>query len=170
MLGEEGHGWSVALTTLMNERVALGGRSRRAGAGPIHIVADLYKRQLAKHPDDALRKQDRLVQLWIRAEVLRLTNARAAANRALNPGPEGSIGKLMLAELNKAIGELSIDLLGADGMLMPSGFPMTRAEQTSFSPSDIPKMFLRMRVQSIEGGTSEVMRNILAERVLGLPK
>ena len=76
----------------------------------------------------------------------------------------------MSAELNKRIGECALDLLGPAGMLYPAGYPMDRPRQTGLDARDPYHMFLRMRAQSIEGGTSEVMRNILGERVLGLPK
>ena len=84
-----------------------------------------------------------------------------------DPGPEGSIGKLEWADMNKAIHEQIVSLLGADGMLYGS-YEMVRPEQTMGADSR-QKSFLRGRANSIEGGTSEVMRNILGERVLGLP-
>jgi alkylation response protein AidB-like acyl-CoA dehydrogenase len=108
------------------------------------------------------------MKLWVRAEVLRLTNWRASdARRVGTPGPEGSIGKLLSAELNKDITDFAVDLLGPAGMLYGT-YEMVRPTATmSF---DTPqKAFLRCRANSIEGGTSEVMRNILGERVLGLP-
>jgi alkylation response protein AidB-like acyl-CoA dehydrogenase len=168
MLGHEGDGWNVAVATLMNERVALGGGVRSRGSGPIEVVLDAWKAN--KHRYDAAM-QDRVVKLWIQAEVLRYTNQRARmVARAGTPGPEGSIGKLLSAELNKRIGECALDLLGPEGMLHPAGYPMDRPRQAALDAHDPPRMFLRMRAQSIEGGTSEVMRNILGERVLGLPK
>jgi alkylation response protein AidB-like acyl-CoA dehydrogenase len=168
MLGREGDGWNVAVATLMNERVALGGGVRPRGSGPIQAVLDGW--QANRHRfGPAMR--DRVVQLWIEAEVLRLTNARARqVASAGTPGPEGSIGKLISAELNKRLGECAIDLLGAEGMLHPSGYLMDRPRRAALDTREPQRMFLRMRAQSIEGGTSEVMRNILGERVLGLPK
>jgi alkylation response protein AidB-like acyl-CoA dehydrogenase len=171
MLGREGDGWNVAVATLMNERVALGGGVRARGGGPVELLVDLWRKR--PRQGDAVDKPmlDRLMQLWIRAEVLRLTNWRARDSaRAGTPGPEGSVGKLMSAELNKHVGELAVDLLGPEGMMLPAGYPMRRPERAALSGLDAQKMFLRMRAQSIEGGTSEVMRNILGERVLGLPK
>ena len=112
--------------------------------------------------------RDRLVQLWIEAEVNRLTNLRASQNRRLGtPGPEGSTGKIAFAESNKRIYELCIDIMGAPGMLYRS-YEMLRPEMAGQSDS-IQKAFLRARANSIEGGTTEIMRNILGERVLGLP-
>jgi alkylation response protein AidB-like acyl-CoA dehydrogenase len=111
------------------------------------------------------------MQCWIEAEVLRLTNMRAGQNRkAGNPGPEGSIAKLMFAEVNKRIYELCIDLLGADG-LIGYDYTMRRAAALGLvgPPGSARKMFIRSRANSIEGGTSEIQRNILGERILGLP-
>ena len=93
---------------------------------------------------------------------------RAAQNRSQGtPGPEGSIGKMEWANLNKAIHEEIMSLLGAEGMLYGS-YEMLRPEATMGSDSR-QKSFLRTRANSIEGGTTEVMQNILGERVLGLP-
>src|SRR5699024_490271 len=104
-----------------------------------------------------------------RAEVLRLTNWRAAQGRRRGtPGPEGSIGKSAYAELNKAIMAFCIDLMGPEGMLYGS-YEMHRPDVANDLVSDVHKAFLRTRANSIEGGTTEVMRNILGERVLGLP-
>ena len=108
---------------------------------------------------------------WIESEVLRLTNMRASQNRkAGNPGPEGSIAKLMFAEVNKRIYELCVDLLGPAG-LVGYDYAMRRAEALGLvgPPGSARKMFIRSRANSIEGGTSEIQRNILGERILGLP-
>ncbi|HET9077022.1 MAG TPA: acyl-CoA dehydrogenase family protein, partial [Acidimicrobiales bacterium] len=83
------------------------------------------------------------------------------------PGPEGSTGKLAYAEINKRIYEFCVDLMGAEGMLYDS-YEMRRPDGAGEGGSAV-RMFLRSRANSIEGGTSEVMRNILGERVLGLP-
>ena len=115
--------------------------------------------------------RDRLMRAWIEAEVLRLTNLRAAeASQVGNPGPEGSIAKLMFAEVNQRIYELCVDLLGAEA-LVGYDYPIRRAEHLGLvgPPGSSRKMFLRSRANSIEGGTSEIQRNILGERVLGLP-
>jgi alkylation response protein AidB-like acyl-CoA dehydrogenase len=171
ILGEVGEGWNVAVATLMNERVALGGGVRARGTGPIELLVDLWRKRPSQ--GDALDKplRDRVAQLWIKAEVLRLTNLRARnSSRSGTPGPEGSVGKLMSAELNQEIGECALDLLGAEGMLHSPGYPMRRPDRASMGEALASKNFLRSRANSIEGGTSEVMRNILGERVLGLPK
>ena len=111
------------------------------------------------------------MRLWTEAEVLRLTNLRAGGNRrAGNPGPEGSIAKLQFAEINKRIYDLCTDLLGA-AALVDYDYTMRRSEHLGLvgPPGSARKMFLRSRANSIEGGTSEIQRNILGERVLGLP-
>jgi alkylation response protein AidB-like acyl-CoA dehydrogenase len=171
MLGDEGDGWNVAVATLMNERVALGGGVRARGAGPIEALLDVWHQRAALGPALDRPARDRVAQLWIDAEVLRLTNMRARVLATTGtPGPSGSVGKLLSAELNKKITECAVDLLGAGGMVFEAGYPMVRPEQVGFGGPDPIRLFLRMRAQSIEGGTSEVMRNILGERVLGLPK
>ena len=112
--------------------------------------------------------RDRVARLWARAEVHRLTNIRANQNRRLgDPGPEGSIGKMESANLNKAIYEEMVSLMGAEGMLYGS-YEMSRPE-TAGAGASRQQRFLRSRANSIEGGTTEVMQNILGERVLGLP-
>ncbi len=171
-IGAEGEGWRVALTTLMNERTAIGGSSgsgevRRGGAA---LDAVKVWRELPESRRTAVHR-DALLRLWVQGEVLRLTNLRAAERmRAGNPGPEGSVAKLAYAELNKKVYELCIDLLGAEGQV---GYDYTfrRAEELDVSGGarGVRYAFLRVRANSIEGGTSEIMRNILGEQVLGLP-
>ena len=113
--------------------------------------------------------RDKVADLWIRSEVLRLTNQRAKTlAKAGVAGPEGSVGKLMSAEINQEIYEVAMDLEGADGMLHLAGYPMTRSEE-AMGMNEVSGLFLRSRANTIEGGTSEIMRNILGERVLGLP-
>jgi alkylation response protein AidB-like acyl-CoA dehydrogenase len=166
-LGAEGEGWRVAMTTLMNERVSIGGGVAPRGSGPIAEVVRLWKER-GVASDGATR--DRVMQAWVQAEVGRLTNLRAQQARQVGtPGPEGSIAKLAFAELNKKIYNLALDLLGPEGMLYRS-YEMIRPDQAGFGgEGDTWKAFLRVRANSIEGGTSEIMRNILGERVLGLP-
>ena len=164
-LGEVGEGWRVSLTTLMNERVAIGGQIPPRGSG---FIGELMKVYARTGPHGAAVR-DEVMKLWIRAEVLRLTNIRASQLRAQGtPGPEGSIGKLAMAELHKELSSCAVDLLGAEGMLFPAGYPMSRPQTTALWAS-APQAFLRSRANSIEGGTTEIMKNILGERVLGLP-
>lgn len=166
-LGKPGDGWRVSLTTLMNERVAIGGIIPPKASGPIREALKLWERMPSERKTTAVR--DDLMRLWIRAELLRLTNIRAGQMRKVGaPGPEGSIGKMASADLNKDTYAFCMQLLGADGMLYGE-YGMVRPN-TAMGPVDaLQKAFLRSRANSIEGGTSEVMRNILGERVLGLP-
>jgi alkylation response protein AidB-like acyl-CoA dehydrogenase len=166
MLGSPGDGWRVSLTTLMNERVSIGGVIPRRGSGVIAELIGVWE-QLPAEQRDAARR-DAVTQLWIRAEVLRLTNIRAAVNRKLgDPGPEGSIAKASAAALNKDVLSYAVTLLGPAGTLY-GDYSMKRP-RFSFDTDTLHKAFLRSRANSIEGGTSEVMYNILGERVLGLP-
>ena len=159
-----GKGWGVSITTLMNERVSIGGGTPPRNSGPIGQLLELWRR--LDVTDGAVR--DEFVRLWVDAEVNRLTNIRASSNRKTGtPGPEGSVGKLAMAELNKKIYSFAMNLLGADGMLI-SSYAMHQPKLALFG-DDIHKNFLRARANSIEGGTTEVMKNILGERVLGLP-
>ena len=166
MLGNPGDGWRVSLTTLMNERVSIGGSIPQQGSGSIAIAVKEWKALPEDRRDASTR--DELMKLWIRAEVHRLTNIRANAQRRMGaPGPEGSIGKMESANLNKDVYAFAIGLMGADGMLYGS-YEMVRPE-TAMGYDGVQKAFLRSRANSIEGGTTEVMKNILGERILGLP-
>ena len=166
MLGNPGDGWRVSLTTLMNERVSIGGTIPQKGSGTIQALMSTWAGLPAERKDAASR--DEVMKLWSRAEVLRLTNIRANQNRKMgDPGPEGSIAKMAFADLNKDIYAKAIDLMGAEGMLYGS-YEMVRPE-TAMAFENMQKAFLRSRANSIEGGTTEVMKNILGERVLGLP-
>ena len=172
-IGAEGEGWRVSLTTLMNERSTIGGGggggSPKRGSGAIAEAVQIWQSMPTDKKTAA--QKDQLMKLWVHAECQRLTNMRGGANRkAGNPGPEGSVSKLAMAELNKSLFELCIDLLGADAMV---GYDYTfrRPESLSTEGLDhgVRHAFLRVRANSIEGGTSEIMRNILGEQVLGLP-
>ena len=170
MLGAVGDGWRVSLAILMNERVAIGGNVRERGSGaPGHLV-QLWKDNDLKDPVT----KDKLVSLWIEQEAVRLTNMRAIENREKGtPGPEGSTSKLYEAEINKSSYEFGMEMLGNEGLLFPRGYALTQPElnfdNETFGFTDTQSLFLRSRANSIEGGTSEIMRNIIAERVLGLP-
>ena len=171
-IGDVGDGWRVSLTTLMNERNAIGAGGAgppKRGSGPISVLVKLWEQRDEAERDDVTK--DRLTQLWTRAEVLRLTNMRAGANRRKgNPGPEMSIAKLAFAELNQALMTCAVDMMGADG-LVGYDYTFRRPGDLSVDGSDgaVQHGFLRVRANSIEGGTSEIMRNILGEQVLGLP-
>ena len=165
-LGAVGDGWRVAMTTLMNERSALGASGSRRGAGTIEEAVSLWAAR-PERQTPVLR--DRLAQLWLRAEAQRLTSERSRASATVGgPGPEGSIGKMVGAELNQRIYEWCMDLLGAEGLLY-HGYAMSGAHRDGDWRGPLQQRYLRSRANTIEGGTSEVMRNILGERVLGLP-
>ena len=170
-LGGEGDGWRVAVTTLMNERVSIGGGVTLRGGGPIGAALAIWHERFEGSTTPVARVlRDRLLSLWVAAEAVRLTNIRAAQLRSSGtPGPEGSVAKLAFAEQNQRIYELCVDLLGAEGMLHSSDYPKVRPSAVGLQGTDVHKAFLRARANSIEGGTSEIMRNILGERVLGLP-
>ena len=167
-LGAEGDGWRVAITTLMNERVALSGGPAPRGSGPIAELVSLYEAKKDSFSDaEAAVWRDRVMSLWVEAEIVRLTNVRAKASAVGgNPGPEGSVSKLASAELAKRLYAAIVDIQGAQGLLHEPGYPMTRSSEGMRHSTG---RFLRSRANTIEGGTSEIMRNILGERVLGLP-
>ncbi|HEV2426672.1 MAG TPA: acyl-CoA dehydrogenase family protein [Acidimicrobiales bacterium] len=170
-LGGVGEGWGVSITTLMNERVSIGANVPPRGSGLIGEAVTIWNRKWAGREDahaGAMRAQ--LLAAWTRSEVARLANWRASdLRRSGTPGPEGSAAKLAFAEENQKTSELCVDLLGADGMLYATDFPLIRPSESALASHDMRKAFIRMRANSIEGGTSEVMRNIIGERVLGLP-
>ncbi len=173
-IGDVGEGWRVAMTTLSNERATIGGGAGRPGPRPGSSSGAIAEAVRIWKGDGHRRSQvdrDRLMKCWVESEVLRFTNLRASQNRkAGGPGPEGSIAKLMFAEVNQRIYDLCIDLLGPAG-LVDHDFTMRRAETLGLvgRPGSSRTMFIRSRANSIEGGTSEVQRNILGERILGLP-
>ena len=168
-IGEEGEGWRAALTTLMNERTAIGGSGGgggvpKPGSGSISHLVRVYQ-----EGDHDAAARDRVMDLWVKAEVLRLTNWRAAQlAKAGNPGPEGSVGKAVMAILNQDIFNAAVDLSGPAG-LVDYDFTFRRPDSTDMTSGGIGHAFLRVRANTIEGGTTEVMKNILGEQVLGLP-
>jgi alkylation response protein AidB-like acyl-CoA dehydrogenase len=154
IVGGEGNGWAVAITTLMHERATL--------AFGLQIAVKLALRELMDEARQARASRDplirdRLAQLYIEAEVLRLNAYRglSAIMRDGVPGPEGSLGKWQWAEVNQALTELAMDLRGPRAVLYDDTWTFR---------------FLRARANSIEGGTTEILKNIVAERVLGLPR
>jgi alkylation response protein AidB-like acyl-CoA dehydrogenase len=166
-LGAEGGGWRVATTTLNNERVAIGAGSRapREG-GHIGKVATAWRNEPALR-DPAMH--DELMRLWVDAEVLRLAGERLRQQAvAGQPGPEGAGMKVAFARLAQAISGFEIELHGEAG-LRYDDWTMRRPELVDLIGREPGYRYLRARGNSIEGGTSEVLRNTIAERVLGLP-
>jgi alkylation response protein AidB-like acyl-CoA dehydrogenase len=168
-IDDVGAGWSVAMTTLMNERIAIGGRTVPRGDGTIGEAVATWNE--SGSGDASTRRE--LARLWGEVEAMRLTSLRAAENmQAGVPGPEGSTGKLAWADLNKEVTSFTVAMLGLEGAIIPEGYTL---EATSYDTREFERVmsrqraFLRARANSIEGGTSEIMRNILGERVLGLP-
>jgi alkylation response protein AidB-like acyl-CoA dehydrogenase len=158
----------------MNERVAIGsGGPKKKGSGAISQLLKLWKERdhNSTSPAQTAVLRDRVTKSYIEAELLRLNSLRASATaKSGNPGPEGSVNKLFQAESAKRLWETAIDVLGADGLSFEAGYELRQEVGSAYDPEGRSKyQFLRSRANSIEGGTSEIMRNILGERVLGLP-
>jgi alkylation response protein AidB-like acyl-CoA dehydrogenase len=154
IVGGEGNGWPVAITTLMHERAGL--------AFALQVEVQIALRELQEEirsaglGDDPLIRQ-RFAQLYVEAQVLRLNAYRGltATMKRGAPGPEGSLGKWHWAEVNQGLTELAMDVAGPRAQLADGTWAYR---------------FLRSRANSIEGGTTEILKNIVAERVLGLPR
>jgi len=165
-LGDEGAGWKVANATLMNERVAIGGHAAPREGGMVGVVARTWRERPELRTPEL---HDRLISLWVQAEVARLTGQRLRQKLAQGqPGPEGSAMKLTFARLAQELSSLEVELLGEEG-LRYGDWTMTRPEMVEFTGRDAGYRYLRAKGNSIEGGTSEILLNIVAERVLGLP-
>ena len=165
-IGAVGEGWRVATATLMNERVAIGGGTLPREGGMIGGAVATWR----DHPElRTLGLHDRLLRLWVDAEVARIAGARLRQQlTAGQPGPEGSAAKLVFARLNQEISALEVELAGGEG-LRYDDWTMRRPEAANFYGRGPGYRYLRAKGNSIEGGTSEILRNIIAERVLGLP-
>jgi len=165
-VGEAGMGWTIATATLNHERVAIGGKATHREDGMVGVVARTWRR----HPE--LRTPElhtRLMRLWVEAEVARLTGVRIRQKLARGePGPEGAGMKIEFARLSQELSGLELELLGEDG-LRYEDWTMVQPDRVDFTAGDAGYRYLRSRGNSIEGGTSEILRNIVAERVLGLP-
>jgi alkylation response protein AidB-like acyl-CoA dehydrogenase len=154
VIGGVGNGWNVAITTLMHERAGLGAASSVQVRRDLEELIELV-RERGLDGDPLIRQ--RIAELRIGSEALRLGALRALTEqmRVGVPGPEGSLAKWQWADVNQGLTELAMDVRGPEA---------PRAD------SEWSYRFLRARANSIEGGTTEVMKNIIAERVLGLPK
>src|ERR1700749_1709710 len=168
VVGQVGEGWNVAITTLMNERAGL---AFGAIAG-IHnslaklaaLANEVREEGGTSASDDAWFRQ-RIAQLFIEAETMRL-NAYRGLTKTMEsgiPGPEGSLGKWQWADLNQGITELALELEGAYA-------PLGRGSECAIANGAWQYGFLRSRANSIEGGTTGILKNIIAERVRGLPR
>jgi alkylation response protein AidB-like acyl-CoA dehydrogenase len=166
-IGAVGEGWTVATSTLMNERIAIGGGAVPREGGMISSAARTWRQQPGLRTPGL---HDRLLRLWADAEVARLAAARLRQQLAAGqPGPEGSAAKLVFARLNQEISEFEVELAGGEG-LRYEDWTMRRPQGANFFGRDPGYRYLRARGNSIEGGTSEILRNIIADRVLGLPR
>ncbi len=164
-VGSEGDGWRVAASTLEGERQMVagsggGGVDRLGGSGVEHLVGLARRRG---HWDEPVWR-DRLMALHAEERIRHWTNLRvtAAVKAGGTPGPAASIGKVVQGDLNQRIQEAAADLLGADATAW-------EGDWVSDMPFEVAGM-IRSRANTIEGGTSEVNRNVLGERVLGLPR
>ncbi|WP_405014057.1 acyl-CoA dehydrogenase family protein [Kitasatospora sp. NBC_01539] len=165
-LGAVGEGWQVAQTTLNNERVAIGGQAAPREAGMIGVVADTWRDRPERRTADL---HQRLLKGWVDSEVARLTGERLRQQLTSGqPGPEGAAMKLAFARLAQELSGLEVELLGEDGLAYDD-WTMVRPDHVDFTGRDAGYRYLRAKGNSIEGGTSEILRNIIAERVLGLP-
>ena len=155
VLGEAGKGWAVAMTTLLHERGTLGMALTTRAQITAAALAD-HARRLGRGSDPLVRQK--VAQFTIEARALQLNGFRAVTAMQRNgiPGPEGSILKLMWSELNQRMAEAAVDMAGPAGQVDDG--------------EGWRHQYLRSRANTIEAGTSEVLRNILAERVLGLPR
>ena len=167
ILGGLNNGWAVGLATLMYERLALGFglqvRLRIALDGLVQMARNSKKNGAAVTKDPVMRQK--LAQLWIETEVFKYTGARAITKllKGEMPGPEASTGKMMWVEGHQRLQELAMEIEGPFSQLM-------RGSRWAVADGLWQHTFLRSRANSIEGGTTEIQKNIIGERVLGLPK
>ena len=167
VLGGVNNGWQVGLTTLMYERLALGFglqvRLRIALDGLVEMARHVEKSGRPTTKDPVLRQK--LAQLWIETESLKYTGARAITKllRGELPGPEASAGKMVWVDVHQRIQELAMEIEGPYSQLVAGSERAIEGGVWQYS-------FLRSRANSIEGGTAEIQKNIIGERVLGLPK
>jgi alkylation response protein AidB-like acyl-CoA dehydrogenase len=167
ILGEVGQGWQVAITTLMNERAAVGFALLArldVGLRRVTALAKDTARNGGRAADDPLVR-DRLANLWIDLQGLRFTIYRSfsALLKTGVPGPEGSGAKLFWSETTQQLTKFALEIEGAHALLAPGSDRVPERGRWQ-------QLQLRSRGTSIEAGTSEILRGIIAERVLGLPK
>jgi len=160
VVGEANEGWGVAMTTLLHERGTLG-FALTARLEVLVAKLIILAKETGAHDDLLIR--DRVAQQWIELQALKFTNYRALTTlmRTGVPGPEGSIAKLHWSESNQRLGKLALEILGHRAQL--DGDDAVWSGYWQYQQ-------LRSRGNTIEAGTSEILRNIIAERVLGLPR
>ena len=164
-IGAVGEGWAVARTTLNNERVSIGGRAARREDGMIGRLAATWRAQPGRRTHDL---HQRVLAGWADAEVARLAAERQRqAISAGQPGVEGSAAKLRFAAIAQRLSGLELEVLGDEGLYYQD-WTTVRPEATNMTGRDAGYRYLRAKGNSIEGGTSEIIRNVIAERVLGL--
>jgi alkylation response protein AidB-like acyl-CoA dehydrogenase len=164
-LGDEGAGWKIATATLNNERVFIGADIPRE-SGMIGVLAAAWRENPAARNADL---HARLMRLWVDAEATRIGGERLRQRLAAGqPGPEGAVMKLNFARIAQEASGLELELLGDEGLRF-SDWTMKRPDHVDFTGRDAGYRYLRAKGNSIEGGTSEILRNVIAERVLGLP-
>ncbi|ADD42584.1 acyl-CoA dehydrogenase family protein [Stackebrandtia nassauensis] len=163
-LGEIGQGWKVATTTLNNERVAIGSGAPREGGMIGRVAATWRDNPQWRHPG----MHDRLMRLWVDAEAIRITGERLRQQLANGqPGPEGSGMKVLFARSAQEVSGFDLELRGEDG-LRYDDWTMRRPDKVDYTGREPGYRYLRAKGNSIEGGTSEILLNVIAERVLGL--
>jgi alkylation response protein AidB-like acyl-CoA dehydrogenase len=169
-IGEVDGGWRIALGTLMEERNATN-HVLDHSVPSIDEALALWRSLPPERRTATLRA--RLMDLYVRWNANEFMRARGVARQRLGiPGPEGSLVKLAAGDLNQAIYELCMAMVGAEGMLYGS-YEMRRPtswHDMGIRPGDVPRAFLRSRAVTIEGGTNEIQRNTIAERILALPR
>ena len=168
VVGQVGEGWNVAITTLMNERAGLAfgaiAAIHNSLAKLATLATEVREEGGTSASEDAYFRQ-KIAQLFIEAETMRL-NAYRGLTKTMEsgiPGPEGSLGKWQWADINQRIAELALDIEGAYA-------PLMRGDEHVIAGGAWQYSFLRSRANSIEGGTTDILKNIIAERVLGLPR
>lgn len=168
VLGGEGNGWMVAITTLMHERMNIAallyGRIKRTLMDIVRLAQDVKRNGRPLSEDPVVRQK--LAYFAANVETQRLNNLRmrAHASASQDPGPIGSIFKLIWCKANMDLLELAVDILGPYAELLPGSAGHTE------TADEWMRWWLRSRANSIEGGTSEILKNITGERVLGLPR
>ncbi|MET0931038.1 MAG: acyl-CoA dehydrogenase family protein [Aeromicrobium sp.] len=163
-IGDVGQGWAVATTTLSNERLRMSGDPQPRDSGVIGHVLEAWR----DGPRDPGLERD-VVDLWVEAESVRLLGARLAQlATAGTPGPEGSGLKLRFSEFQQRATSVWMDVLGPDALLYQD-WTMRRPTTDELGHRTAGQAYLRTRANTVEGGTSQIMRNIISERILGLP-